>query len=87
MSETISYQPTGTCARQIDIEIDENTVVSVKFHGGCPGNLIGITHLIKGMSIEDILEKVEGVKCGSKQTSCPDQLARALRGYLESKNK
>lgn len=86
MTEIISYQPEGTCASQIEIEIEieDRTVVSVKFAGGCPGSLTGLCELIKGMPIEDVLKRIEGVKCGGKDTSCPDQLARALRGYLKS---
>jgi len=77
----ITYTPTGVCARQINIEINEdtNTVEDVSFVGGCNGNLKGIGSLVKGMKIEDVIEKLEGTNCNGKGTSCPDQLAKALK--------
>ncbi len=86
MLKTISYIPRGTCTRKIDVKIKKNMIESVEFLGGCPGNLLGITHLVKGMEIEEVLLRIEGVRCGRKNTSCPDQLARALRSYLEQNN-
>ncbi len=75
----ISYKPTGVCSKQIDIEVDENNIVqSVEYIGGCNGNLKGIGSLVKGMKVEDVIEKLKNIKCGYKNTSCPDQLAKAL---------
>ena len=77
---TYSYKTHGVCSQQIDIEIDENeTITDVKFHGGCNGNLKGIAALVKGMKVEDVIDKLENIKCGMKNTSCPDQLAQALK--------
>lgn len=74
------YTPHGVCSRQIDIEVNEDdVVVDVKFHGGCSGNTQGISALVKGMKVEDVIERLEGIKCGPKPTSCPDQLAEALK--------
>lgn len=80
---TFSYKTAGTCSRRIDIELDGNTVKSISFEGGCSGNLKGISSLVKGMEIDDVIEKLGGITCGFKSTSCPDQLARALAKYKE----
>ncbi|MBD5191434.1 MAG: TIGR03905 family TSCPD domain-containing protein [Bacteroidales bacterium] len=81
--KTINYQTSGTCSRQIDIEVnDDNTVASVKFHGGCNGNTQGISMLVKGMKVDDVINRLQGITCGNKSTSCPDQLAQALRNTL-----
>ncbi|MCC8068582.1 MAG: TIGR03905 family TSCPD domain-containing protein [Ruminococcus sp.] len=79
--KTITYTPKGVCSRQITIEYDENTntIESVSFVGGCNGNLKGIGSLVKGMKIDDVISKLEGTQCGIKGTSCPDQLAKALK--------
>lgn len=74
-----SYKTQGTCSRQIDIELDGDIIKSVKFHGGCNGNLQGVTKLVEGKTVDEVIERLEGIKCGFKQTSCPDQLAKALR--------
>lgn len=81
------YKTIGTCAREIHIEIEDNILQDVKFIGGCMGNATGISRLVKGMKIEDVIEKLKGVDCGGRGTSCPDQLSRALSGYLESLEK
>lgn len=75
------YKTRGVCANSIEFEIEENTIKSVKFNGGCSGNTQGISHLVSGMNINDVITKLEGVKCGFKNTSCPDQLAQALKAY------
>jgi uncharacterized protein (TIGR03905 family) len=78
-----SYIPQGVCSRQIDIEIDDDGKVgNVKFTGGCNGNLKGITALVKGMDAEEVIEKLENIKCGMKSTSCPAQLAAALKEHI-----
>lgn len=82
---TYTYNPTGTCSRKIEIEIDENEIVkNVKFYGGCHGNLQGISKLVSGMHIDEIIDKLSGIKCGFKPTSCPDQLAEALKEVKEN---
>ena len=75
----IVYQTSGTCSQQIDLDIDDDgRVWNVQFLGGCNGNLQGIGRLVNGMKMEDIKERLAGIRCGYKNTSCPDQLARAL---------
>lgn len=76
-----TYKTNGVCSRSIDIEIEDNKVVDVSFMGGCNGNLKGIAALTKGMGIDDVIERLENIKCGFKNTSCPAQLAEALKGY------
>lgn len=73
------YQTKGTCASAIDIEVKDGVIESVAFTGGCNGNLKGISSLVKGMKVEDAISKLEGIRCGFKNTSCPDQLAQALK--------
>ena len=77
---TYQYRPSGlVCSRMIEIEIREDGRIGrVAFTGGCPGNLSGISRLVVGMRLKDIVERLKGIRCGSKPTSCPDQLARAL---------
>ena len=87
MAETIVYEPQGTCSKLIRVEIeDDNTIKDVNFRGGCPGNLLGIRSLVKGKNIDEIISLLEGIPCGSKSTSCPDQLSIALRLYAEAKS-
>lgn len=73
-----SYKTNGTCARQIDFEVENGVVKEVSFQGGCNGNLKGISALCVGMNINDVIERLGGIKCGFKSTSCPDQFAKAL---------
>ncbi len=73
------YQPRGVCSSAIDIEVDNDIITSVKFTGGCNGNLKGISSLVTGMRVEDAIAKLSGITCGMKNTSCPDQLAQALQ--------
>lgn len=75
----INYIPKGVCSRQINIEIEDGVVKNVEYLGGCNGNLKGIAALVKGMRTEDVIAKLENIKCGMKNTSCPDQLAQALK--------
>ena len=79
-----TYQTRGVCSRAIDIEIEDGVIVDVTYHGGCSGNTQGIGALVRGMRAEDAAERLAGIRCGFKPTSCPDQLARALREYLDS---
>lgn len=73
------YQTNGTCSTAIDYEIIDGKVSNVKFTGGCNGNLQGLSKLVEGMTPEEVISKLEGIKCGFKSTSCPDQLAQALK--------
>ncbi len=83
MEQTIQYQTQGTCCRLMQVKIDGDKIVDVDFLGGCPGNLYGIKQLVKGMKIEDVISKFEGIKCGDKPTSCPDQLSKCLSEVLQ----
>ena len=78
------YQPKGVCAKAIDVEVEGSVIKSVKFTGGCNGNLQGISSLVAGMKIEDAISRLRGIKCGVKNTSCPDQLACALQEILDN---
>lgn len=73
------YKTKGTCAQMIYFDLEDNKLKNVQFIGGCNGNLKGIAALVEGMDIDDVIGRVEGVKCGMKSTSCPDQLAQALK--------
>ncbi|MCQ2485406.1 MAG: TIGR03905 family TSCPD domain-containing protein [Clostridia bacterium] len=75
---TYTYKTTGTCSRAIQFDIEDGIVSNVKFTGGCNGNLKGIATLVEGMSVEEISNKLSGMTCGFKNTSCPDQLAKAV---------
>lgn len=74
----MQYRPQGVCSQAIDIEVEDGIIKYVAFTGGCNGNLQGISSLVTGMKIEDAISKLKGIKCGYKNTSCPDQLACAL---------
>ena len=74
-----NYKTKGTCSREIAFEIEDGKVKNVQFFGGCNGNLKGIAALVEGMDIDEVITRVEGIRCGSKVTSCPDQLAQALK--------
>lgn len=81
----IEYSTHGTCSKMILIDVDDSSKVinDVQFIGGCPGNTIGLSTMVKGQKAEDVIKKLEGIKCGMKPTSCPDQLAHALRQSLQ----
>lgn len=76
------YKTRGTCSREIHIEVDNDIITDIKFVGGCHGNTQGIACLVKGMKIQDVIAKTEGIDCGGRGTSCPDQLAKALKTML-----
>jgi len=77
--KNILYKTFGTCSQFIDLTVDENNVISdVKVLGGCDGNLKGICSLVKGMKTDEVKRKLQGIRCGNKKTSCPDQLAQAI---------
>ena len=79
-----TYKTQGVCSSEIDFEIEDNIIKSVRFGGGCSGNTQGVAALIAGMNIDDAINRLEGIKCGFRPTSCPDQLAKALRQYKEA---
>ena len=74
-----SYRTSGTCSSQIDLEVEDGILKDVCFTGGCNGNLKGISALVKGMKVEEVISRLEGIRCGYKPTSCPDQLCQALK--------
>ena len=79
---TYSYAPRGVCSSRIDLELEGDIIKSVRFTGGCNGNLQGISRLVQGMTAQEAIARLEGIRCGYKPTSCPDQLSRALREAL-----
>ena len=81
----IQYTPKGVCARQILLAVEDGVITSANIVGGCHGNLQGIARLIEGMKVEDVIARVEGIRCGMKSTSCPDQIAQALKKAMEAK--
>lgn len=78
------YQPKGVCSSAIDIDVQGDIIQSVTFTGGCSGNLQGISRLVTGMTVDDAISRLKGIKCGFKSTSCPDQLAQALESLKEN---
>ena len=81
--DKFSYITKGVCSRRIDFEIENDIICSVKFVGGCAGNTQGVSALVAGMSVDDAISRLSGIRCGFKPTSCPDQLAVALKQYKE----
>ena len=79
----IEYFPKGVCSRQMIIEVEDGIVRDVEAIGGCHGNLQGISALVEGMQVEDVIDRLEGLRCGFKNTSCPDQLAQGLERILQ----
>ena len=78
---TYTFKTKGVCSREIEITVNNDTVEKVKFLGGCAGNTQGISKLVVGMTVDQVIERLKGIKCGFKTTSCPDQLATALEEY------
>ncbi len=83
--EKIVYTPAGVCSRQMVLEVEDGKILSVKIVGGCAGNTQGVSRLLVGMSIDEAIARLEGIRCGFKPTSCPDQLACALKEYKSKK--
>lgn len=77
----ISYRPRGVCSRLMEIEVEDGKIVSVRVTGGCSGNLQGISRLIEGMGVDEAIKRMDGIRCGVKPTSCPDQMAQALKQF------
>ena len=80
---TYTYIPRGTCSRKMTVEVENDIIKDVKIEGGCSGNLQGISSLLRGMKVQDATDKMKGIRCGFKNTSCPDQLAIALEQARE----
>ena len=78
MKKRIEYKTHGTCSRMVIVETEDGVVTSCEFVGGCSGNTQGVCALVKGMNVDEAIEKIKGIRCGFKNTSCPDQLALAL---------
>ena len=79
MVKKLTYKTQGTCSSHIELEVEDGVITEIFFGGGCNGNLQGIRALVKGMKTEDVIAKLEGIRCGNRPTSCPDQLCKALR--------
>lgn len=82
-----SYRPQGTCSKLINLELEDGIIKNLEVIGGCSGNLQGISHLVVGMKAQDAIDRLRGIRCGYKQTSCPDQISVALTQALEQENK
>ena len=78
----IQYTPKGVCSRSFSIEVENGVIGSIQVEGGCNGNLKGLAALLKGMKVEEAIQRMEGIRCGAKPTSCPDQMAQALKTAL-----
>jgi len=82
MKMITNYKPVGICPNNIAIDVQDGIIQSVEFTGGCPGNLLGISKLVKGMKASDVIEQFENVKCGNRASSCPAELAKALKSII-----
>lgn len=81
-----SYETNGVCSKKIDFDIVDNKIVSVSFTGGCMGNLLGLSKLVEGMNVSEAIQKIKGIDCKGKGTSCPDQLSKALEAAIKENN-
>ena len=79
-----TFKTTGTCSSEIIFDIENKTIKDVHFEGGCPGNAIGLASLIQGMNVDEAITRMQGIICGDKETSCPDQLAQALTAWKKN---
>lgn len=77
--QTIQYTPRGVCSRKMEIDVEDGVIREVRVLGGCNGNLKGISSLLRGMGVDEAIDRLDGIRCGMKPTSCPDQLAKALK--------
>lgn len=82
MTKHIEYNTRGTCSRKVIIDVTDDVITDCAFVAGCPGNTMGVANLVKGLTVEEAIKRLKGIKCGSKSTSCPDQLAKALEEAL-----
>ena len=83
--EQFTYRTKGVCSSAIDVCIESGVIQQVRYHGGCSGNTQGVAALVAGMTVEEAINRLSGIRCGFKSTSCPDQLSQALREYLAQK--
>lgn len=81
--DRFTYTTRGVCSRAIEIAVEDGTVKEVRYSGGCHGNTQGVAALVRGMKVTEAIDRLKGIRCGMKNTSCPDQLAQALSAYLE----
>lgn len=81
---TIEYRPRGVCSQKMTLEVERGVIRSLQVEGGCNGNLQGLARLVEGMEVEKVIRRLDGIKCGFKSTSCPDQLAQALKKTREA---
>ena len=81
--DKIEISPKGVCSKKITIEVENDVIENVSFLGGCPGNTLGLSSLLKGMSVNDAINKLEGIKCGFRNTSCPNELAKGIKEYYK----
>lgn len=86
-NEVVQYQPKGVCAKMMQISIKDDIIQNVEVVGGCAGNLSGIGNLVKGMNINEVISRLQGIPCGARPTSCPDQMSKALVAYIEAKSR
>ena len=83
--DIVQYQPKGVCSRMMQIRIKDDVIQDVEFVGGCNGNLSGIGILVRGMHVNEVIQKLQGLPCGARKTSCPDQLTKGLSAYIQQK--
>ena len=86
MTKHITYKTQSVCSRSIEVDVENDIITNVKFNGGCAGNTQGVASLIRGMNVDEAISRLEGIRCGFKPTSCPDQLANALKARPEELN-
>lgn len=79
MTKHIEYKTKGTCSKMIILDVEDDIITDCRFVAGCPGNTLGVATLVRGMRVDEAIKRLEGIKCGAKSTSCPDQLANALK--------
>lgn len=79
-----TYRPRGVCSRLFEIDVEDGKIARLNVVGGCDGNLKGISRLVTGMDVDEVIRRMEGIDCNGKGTSCPDQIARALKSYQQS---
>lgn len=80
----MNYRTSGTCSQMISFDVEDGKVHNVSFLGGCNGNTRGVSRLVEGMEVSEVISRLEGIRCGHRPTSCPDQLARALKAYQQA---
>lgn len=84
MKKHIDYKTRGTCSRAIHVDVEDGVITDCRFDGGCPGNTLGVATLVRGMAVTEAIERLRGIRCGTKPTSCPDQLSLALEEALQT---